>query len=51
MRKERENDKTFLKDIHEKFYGKKKRREQRKAEEGKQMLLFDTHEGDRGRRL
>ncbi len=45
MKKVHESDHMFIKNVHEKFYGKKKRREQRKKEEDKQLWLFDSRSG------
>jgi hypothetical protein len=41
MIKRRESEQSFLKDLHEKYYGKKKRRQQRRDEKEKQLWLFD----------
>lgn len=36
-----ENEKEFLKKIHDQYYGKRKKKERIEAEKKKQMSLFD----------
>lgn len=41
MVERRESERSFLKNLHEKYYGKKKRRDLRREEKEKQLWLFD----------
>jgi len=42
MLERHENERSFLRNLHERYYGKKKRREKRKEEKQKQLWLFES---------